>query len=49
MVDLKPKLLITPDLTFTTNEIEQSDGTKSVRLKEQTFSIYKKENNIRSL
>ena len=42
MVDMKRKLLLTPDLTFTTNEIQQTDGKKFVRQEEQTFNIYTK-------
>ena len=39
---MKQKLLITPDLTFTINKIQQSDGKKSVGHEEQTFNIYTK-------
>ena len=49
MFTMKPNRLITPDLTFTNNDTEQSDGKKSVWHDEQTFNIYKKKNNIRSL
>ena len=42
MVDMKQKLLLTPDLTFIINEIQQTDGKKSVRHEEQTFNIYTK-------
>ena len=42
LVDMKRKLLLTPDLTFTINEIQQTDGKKSVRLEQQTFNIYTK-------
>ena len=39
MVDMKRKLLLTPDLTFTMHEIQQTDGEKSVRPTEQTFNV----------
>ena len=42
MVDMKQKLLLTPDLTFIINEIQQTDGKKPVRHEEQTFNIYTK-------
>ena len=42
MVDMKQKLLLTPDLTFIINEIQQTDGKISVRHEEQTFNIYTK-------
>ena len=34
MVDMKQKLLLTPDLTFIVSEIQQTDKRKSVRHKE---------------
>ena len=42
MADMKQKLLLTPDLTFTINEKQQIDGKKSVRHEEQNFNIYTK-------
>ena len=34
MVDMKQKLLLTPDLTFTISEIQQTDEKKPVQHKE---------------
>ena len=39
---MKRKLLLTPDLIFTLNKIQQTDRKKSVRHEEQTFNIYTK-------